>query len=180
MQYFNKYFGYTTFADDSSHHGEYIDNIIFIGIVRWDTNKKDFIIMTSYTADSAKFNEDCVKDAVKDIKSADYYTCDCGVLSWHIVLDELNLFYVFLCRKDYPQRCAHMCLNELQPIFRETVGKKSLTSKSHGLNGAFRNQLSRMWKKYNNTAAVDALAATSQKVDAVKLGKVLPLTSSSL
>lgn len=30
------------------------------------------------------------------------------------LIDEMGLIYVLICASAYPQRCAHMCLEELQ------------------------------------------------------------------
>jgi hypothetical protein len=79
---------------------------------------------------------------------------------------------VLICKKEYPQRCAYLCLKEeLQPVFRAKAGQKSFTSKEGGLNNTFKTQLRKICEKYSDTASIDSLASTMIKVDGVKLGE---------
>jgi hypothetical protein len=132
----------------------------------------EFVVMTSFSNTHSHNVDLCsIKKTFKNVAKDNYYTFDSGMFSWHITSDDLGLIYVLICKKGYPQRCAYMCLEELQPIFRAKAGQKSFTAKEGGLNHAFKTQLGKICGKYDDVASVDSLASTLRKVDGVKLGK---------
>lgn len=142
-----------------------------IGIARKQSND-ECVMMTSFSKpNSHSVDLRGVKKVLKNVASDNYYVCDSGPFSWHIMSDDMDFLYVLICKREYPQRCAHMCLHELQPVFRAKTGQKSLTSKEDGLNYVFKSQLNKFFDKYDDVAAVDSLALTMKKVDGAKLGE---------
>lgn len=142
------------------------------GIARKEPARDDeFVMMTSYSnTHSRSVDIRAVKNTFKNVSPDNYYTFD-SAASWHILSDDLNLIYVLICKREYPQRCAYQCLQELQPVFRTAAGKKAFSSKEGGLNSAFKTQLSKICDKYEDTSSVDSLASTTKKVEGVKLGE---------
>lgn len=110
----------------------------------------------------------------------------------------MNLIYIVIVRNDYPQRCAYLCLQELQrsvryqppllhamlfpypplrafacPLgyqqFSAKVGDKAAKANDRTLDKMCLSIFQVLCKKYNNLAEVDKLAAVAQKVENVKL-----------
>jgi hypothetical protein len=133
-------------------------------------------MMTSFSNTNSGSSVDvcAMKKAFENVTLDNYYHFNSGTFSWHIMTDDLNLIYVMICKKEYPQRCAYLCLQELQPVFRVKAGQKSFTRKEGGLNSVFRTHLSKICEKYDDIASVDSLASTVKKVDGIKLGNSLP------
>jgi hypothetical protein len=98
-----------------------------------------------------------------------HYTFSVGQLAWHLISDDLGLIYILICALNYPQRCAHMCLEELQRTFVNKVGDKATTAKERSLDKTCNAMLKQIAQKYDNVAEIDKLSAVQKKVDAVKL-----------
>ena len=124
-------------------------------------------MMTSFSNSHSSRSVDvcAVKEALKNISPAKYYTFD-RVASWH-----MNFIYVLICKKEYSQRCAYLCLQELQSVFRAKVGVKALSSEEGGLNDIFQSELKKVCEKYESTSSIDSLTSTMKKVDEVKLSE---------
>jgi len=74
-----------------------------------------------------------------------------------------------ICVSGYPQRCAHMCLEELQRTFVSKVGEKAMSAKERSLDKACMGFMQSICQKYDNVAEVDKIAAVARKVDTVKI-----------
>mmetsp|Transcript_18270 Transcript_18270/g.30466 ORF Transcript_18270/g.30466 Transcript_18270/m.30466 type:complete len:260 (-) Transcript_18270:300-1079(-) len=173
---FNSYFRYTPFADDSSHHGEKLatPHIKYICVGRKEScNVTDnFVIVASFSYNGYhKLNAADVKNVLKDVVTTtdSLYTFESGMLSWNVLMDDINLIYIMICTTEYPRRCADLCLHELQSVFRATAGRKSLTCKDEGLSGYCKSHMSKICEKYDEIEQVDALARTNNKVENLKL-----------
>lgn len=129
-------------------------------------------MMTSFSNSHSSRSVDvcAVKEALKNISPDKYYTFD-RVASWHIMSDDMNFIYVLICKKEYSQRCAYLCLQELQSVFRAKVGVKALSSEEGGLNDIFQSELKKVCEKYESTSSIDSLTSTMKKVDEVKLSE---------
>lgn len=124
---------------------------------------------TSRSNNSHSVDIGAVKKTFENLKADNYYTFECGAFSWNIMTDDLNLIYVLICDKEYPQRCALLFLQELLPVFRATVGQKSFTSKEGGATKTCKSLFVKMCEKYNDVSSIDVLARTQSKVDGIKL-----------
>eukprot|EP00286_Rhodomonas_abbreviata_P002507 CAMPEP_0181346076 /NCGR_PEP_ID=MMETSP1101-20121128/33121_1 /TAXON_ID=46948 /ORGANISM="Rhodomonas abbreviata, Strain Caron Lab Isolate" /LENGTH=222 /DNA_ID=CAMNT_0023458137 /DNA_START=38 /DNA_END=706 /DNA_ORIENTATION=- len=120
------------------------------------------IIVASYS-----YNTETELGAVKQVLEqpnmtmapGKHYSFNVGQLAWHLISDDMGLIYVMICQVAYPQRCAHMGLEELQRSFVAKVGDKAVTAKDRSLD----KQCSSMLLK------LDKLASLERKVDTVKL-----------
>lgn len=111
--------------------------------------------------------------------------------------DDQGIIYILICVAGYPQRCAHLCLEELQqtvcvdvrvsilfpagPIltrivlnlcllqFIAKVGEKALTAKERSLDKQCGGFMQSLCQKFDNVGEVDKIAALSKKVDTVKI-----------
>eukprot|EP01032_Pedospumella_encystans_P011880 gene11880-13780_t len=98
-----------------------------------------------------------------------HFNFNAGEVTWHLVADDKNLVYVLITSPNYPLRCAHACLEELQRTFTLKMGERVATAKERSLDGASKKFLQAMCAKYDNLPEVDKLAALSGKVNSVKL-----------
>jgi len=98
-----------------------------------------------------------------------HYSFTVAQYSWHLIADEQGIIYILISDIKYPQRTAHMCLEQLQRGFLEKVGDKATTAKDRSLDKTCNALLLKLCQKYDNLAEVDKLAAVSKKVDTVKL-----------
>jgi hypothetical protein len=89
--------------------------------------------------------------------------------AWHLIADDMGLIYVLICAINYPQRCAHSCLEELQRTFVAKAGEKATSAKERQLDRQCGDLLQKICRKYDDLAAVDKLSSVSQKVESVKL-----------
>mmetsp|Transcript_11716 Transcript_11716/g.20631 ORF Transcript_11716/g.20631 Transcript_11716/m.20631 type:complete len:230 (-) Transcript_11716:224-913(-) len=130
------------------------------------------IIVASYS-----YNTETELGAVKQVleqptinlSPGKHYSFNAGEVSWHLISDDQNLIYVLICNTKYPQRCAHMCLEELQRTFVSKVGDKASTAKDRSLDKQCSGLMQKICQKYDNLAEVDKLASVARKVDTVKL-----------
>jgi tetrahydromethanopterin S-methyltransferase subunit F len=81
----------------------------------------------------------------------------------------MGLIYILICQQNYPQRCSHACLEELQRQFTAKAGDKATTAKDRALDKTCGPILQKLCQKYDNLAEVDKLASVQKKVDTVKL-----------
>lgn len=98
-----------------------------------------------------------------------HYSFTVGQMAWHLISDESEIIYILICQLNYPQRCAHMCLEELQRTFIAKAGDKATTAKDRALDRSCSSLLQKICQKYDNLTEVDKLAAVAKKVDSVKL-----------
>lgn len=98
-----------------------------------------------------------------------HYSFNVGQLAWHMISDDMGLIYMLICQVSYPQRCAHMGLEELQRTFVAKVGDKAVTARDRSLDKQCSAMLLKICQKYDNLAEVDKLASVARKVDTVKL-----------
>lgn len=149
----------------SQYHG----NVFFLGVARMAGQA---IVVASYS-----YNTETELSGVKqmleqpnmNLAPGKHYSFAVGQMAWHLISDDMGLIYILICAVQYPQRCAHMCLEELQRNFVNKVGDKAITAKDRALNNSASSLLLRTCQKYDNLAEVDKLAAVSKKVDSVKL-----------
>ena len=177
---FNNYFRYTAFADDSSHHDDHVDGagnkhsqgIKYLGVARKEAGAAgDCVVIASFAkVVSHKVDKYAIKKAITNIQSDQHCSFAVGESVWSVLVDDINLVYILTCSKEYPQRCAVLCLQELQTIFRAKAGHKCFTSSHDGLSGSFHSQFSKLFEKYNDTKSVDSVIRASSKVDGIKLG----------
>lgn len=98
-------------------------NIFFTAVARIAGNG---IIVCSHS-----YNTETDLDAVKQVLEqpnmqmfpGKHYSFSVGQLAWHIIADEMGLIYILICQSNYPQRCAHMCLEELQRTVSKLTNK---------------------------------------------------------
>ncbi len=84
--------------------------------------------------------------------------------------DELSLIYILICDNDYPQRCAHSCLEDLKAQFCGKVdGHKATTAREGAYDRTCSKTFENICTKYDDLNNVDKLSALSKKVDSVKL-----------
>lgn len=74
-----------------------------------------------------------------------------------------------ICKSNYPQRCSHAALEELQRTFISKAGEKAATAKDRSLDKLCNSLLVKICEKYDNLSEVDKLASVTRKVDTVKL-----------
>jgi len=144
-------------------------NVFFLGVARMAGQG---IVIASYS-----YNTETDLGGVKQVleqpnmnmQPGKHYSFAVSQLAWHLIADENGLIYILICKNDYPQRCAHMCLEELQRTFVAKVGDKASTAKDRALDKTCAGLLQKICQKYDNVADVDKLAAVQKKVDTVKL-----------
>lgn len=175
---FNNYFRYSPFADDSSHHEANISSpphIRYICIARKEPSNgtDNFIKVACFSYHGYhKVTAGDLQNVLKDVTVMtvdSLYSFEKGMLSWNILMDDINLVYILICTKEYPRRCADLCLHELQSVFRATAGRKCLTCKDDGLSGYCNSHINKICEKYDDIERVDALARTNSKVENLKL-----------
>lgn len=98
-----------------------------------------------------------------------HYSFSVANLAWHIIADDSALIYIMITKSNYPQRCAHAGLEELQKSFISKAGEKATTAKDKALDKSCGPVLSKICEKFDNVSEVDKLASVSRKVDSVKL-----------
>jgi len=149
---------------DSEH------NIYFVGVARVEGRG---IVVASYN-NEADIDLAGVKQVLEqpnmNMQAGKHYSFAVGAnQAWHLISDDMNLIYILICQHNYPQRCAHGCLEELQRSFTSKAGDKATTAKDRALDKMCLNLFQVLCKKYNNLAEVDKLAAVAKKVETVKL-----------
>lgn len=145
-------------------------NLYFMGVARVDGRG---IVVASYN-NEADIDLAGVKQVLEqpnmNMQADKHYSFAVGAnQAWHLISDDMSLIYILICQHNYPQRCAHACLQELQRSFRSKAGDKATTAKDRQLDKACLNLFQVLCKKYNNLAEVDKLAAVAKKVETVKL-----------
>lgn len=144
-------------------------NVFFLGVARLSGQA---LVIASYS-----YNTETDLNAVKQVleqpnvsmNAGKHYSFTVGQLAWHLISDDMELIYILICNINYPQRCAHMCLEELQRSFISKAGDKAATAKDRALDRSCSSLLLKICQKYDNLAEVDKLAAVAKKVDSVKL-----------
>lgn len=145
--------------------------VYYLGVARLSGGK-------GFAVGNFSFNSETSIDGVKQVLEqpnfnlvqGKHYSFAVGQMAWHLIQDELSLIYILICTQDYPQRCAHMCLEELKTNFCSKVdGHKATTAKDRAFDMSCASLFDKICRKYNNLQEVDKLAALSKKVDAVKL-----------
>mmetsp|Transcript_35693 Transcript_35693/g.33835 ORF Transcript_35693/g.33835 Transcript_35693/m.33835 type:complete len:233 (+) Transcript_35693:95-793(+) len=126
---------------------------------------------------SHSYNTETELDAVRQVLEqpnmqmapGKHYAFSVGQLGWHIIVDEMGLIYILICQVQYPQRCAHTCLEELQRSFSAKAGEKAVTAKDNALDRTCGSLLQKICQKYDNLSEIDKLASVTRKVETVKL-----------
>lgn len=145
-------------------------NVFFVGIARVD---RQGVVVGSYsynTETDLTGVRQVLEQPDMNIMVGKHYSFTVAQLAWHIIQDDNRLIYILICQQAYPQRCAHMCLEELQ---RQFVGKvepsKAVVAKERAYDRTCASLFNKICVKYDNLAEVDKLAAVMKKVDTVKL-----------
>lgn len=115
------------------------NNVFFLGAARMAGQG---IIVASYSYNT-ETELGAVKQVLEqpnmNLSPGKHYSFNVGQLAWHLISGWLNLFecktfrisfcfifyflmetddqaliYILICQSSYPQRCAHMCLEEVQ------------------------------------------------------------------
>jgi len=145
------------------------NNVLFVCAARM-AGQALIIASYSYNTDT---DISAVKQALEqpnmNLSPGKHYSFNVGQLAWHLISDDQGLIYVVVCAGNYPQRCAHMCLEELQRTFVSKVGDKASTAKERSLDKQSSSFMQKICQKYDNVAEVDKLAAVARKVDTVKI-----------
>jgi len=144
-------------------------NVFFLGCARLAGQA---LVVASYS-----YNTETDLNAVKQVldqpnmqmSTGKHYSFTVGDMAWHLISDESDIIYILICQLNYPQRCAHMCLEELQRTFIAKAGDKATTAKDRALDRSCSSLLQKICQKYDNLTEVDKLAAVAKKVDSVKL-----------
>jgi hypothetical protein len=145
------------------------NNVYYVGVARMGDQP---LIPASFS-----YNTETDPGAVKQVlqqpslnmQPYKHYTFSVAQLAWHLIADDLGLIYILICQLSYPQRCAHMCLEELQRTFVAKFGDKATSAKDRSLDKPSSAMFLKICQKYDNIEEVDKLAALSKKVDAVKV-----------
>ena len=145
-------------------------NLYFLGVARVEGRG---IVVASYS-NEADIDLAGVKSVLDqpnmNMQAGKHYSFAVGAnQAWHLISDDMSLIYILICQHNYPQRCAHSCLEELQRSFTSKAGDKATTAKDRQLDKTCLNLFQVLCKKYNNLAEVDKLAAVAKKVETVKL-----------
>jgi hypothetical protein len=104
-----------------------------------------------------------------NLAAGKHYSFSVSTWAWHLICDDMGLIYILICQQNYPQRCAHACLEELNRNFAAKAGDKATTAKDRALDKTCAPILQKLCQKYDNLAEVDKLASVQKKVDTVKL-----------
>jgi hypothetical protein len=112
-------------------------NVYFLGVARIAGNSI-VVASFSYNTDTDIGGVKQVLDQPNmNMQPGKHYTFSSGQFAWHLIagknnniisyyfysdiffknvfgIDDLNLIYILICAPNYPQRCAHACLEELQ------------------------------------------------------------------
>jgi hypothetical protein len=147
----------------------YIHTYIYTGVARLAGQG---ILVASHS-----HNTETDRDAVRQVleqpnmqmNPGKHYAFSVGQLGWHLIADDMGLIYILICHVQYPQRCAHICLEELQRTFSAKAGDKALTAKDNTLDRSCGSLLQKICEKYDNLTEVDKLASVTKKVETVKL-----------
>ena len=89
-------------------------NVFFLGVARMAGQG---LVIASYS-----YNTETDLGGVKQVleqpnmnmSPGKHYSFSVGQVAWHLIADDMGLIYIVICQLSYPQRCAHMCLEELQ------------------------------------------------------------------
>lgn len=162
-------------------------NIHFIGLARLVSGKGVILASHSY---NTKIDLNGVKQVIEQpnicMQQSKFYSFSVGSQSWHLVadtistsndekpesrliLDQSELIYIVISKLNYPQRCAHMCLDECQKQFTSKVNDKSKLSTEKSCEKVCGNMLLKLCQKYDNVAEVDKIASVNMKVESVKV-----------
>lgn len=147
----------------------------------------DRVIVGSYCHHS-RIDMGVVKSVLENISSTGHFNLPTEDHNWNFLADSNGAIFMVICKMDYPQRCAALCLDECQSTVSTTatptyMQTKNMTlqfdskfpptsiasAKENSLSKSFKDQFRKLCIKYNNPADVDALAATKRKVESVKL-----------
>jgi len=148
----------------------YFGNVYFLAVARIEKGRG--IVMASHSYNS-EIDINGVKKVIEQpnisITPSKHYGFSVGQSAWHLIADESEIHYILISKLSYPQRCAYMCLQELQRTFGAKVGEEARTANDHGLDSTCKSLLQLICQKYDNVADVDSLASVTQKIDSVKL-----------
>jgi hypothetical protein len=111
-------------------NAKYFGNVQFVAVAR--------IASTGIVIASHSYNTKTDLNGVRQVLEqpnmnmapGKHYTFNVNELAWHLIagllkclsycyenillLDDIGLIYILICKSTYPQRCAHTCLEELQ------------------------------------------------------------------
>jgi len=149
---------------------QYFGNVHFVGVARISGQG---IVVASHS-----YNTETDLNGVRqvleqpnmNIAPGKHYSFDVSQVMWHLISDDAGLIYILICKKNYPQRCAHTCLEELQRTFIAKAGAdKAKVAKDRALEKTCGPLLHKICQKYDNLNEIDKLASVTLKVDSVKL-----------
>ncbi|CAE7353809.1 VAMP726 [Symbiodinium microadriaticum] len=161
------YFGYSKFGTESEHgHGEQ-PGIQYIAVAK--TVGRDRVVVGSYCHHS-QIDVKVVKSVLENISSTGHFNLPTADNNWNFLADTDGDIFLVICKTDYPQRCAILCLEECKTTFTSKFPPTTIASaKENALSKSFKDQFRKLCIKYNNPGDVDAIASAKRKVESVKL-----------
>lgn len=178
-----KYFGYTKFGTESEHGfvGE-SSGIQFLGvnyhyfiknyhlfIIQVAKSVEEGAVLVASYCHHSKIDKTAIKTVLTNVGTSGHFNFPTEEYIWNFLSDN-GLIYILICRTNYPQRCAALCLDECKSTFESKYAlTQTISAKENSLSKGFKDQFRKLCVKYNNPADVDAIASAKRKVDSVKL-----------
>lgn len=146
-------------------------NIFFVGVARRDNGSGVVVGSFSYNTETdLAVVKQVLEQPNMNLQQGKHYSFAVAQMAWHLIQDDLSLIYILICQQNYPQRCAHGCLEELKVQFGQKVDPhKATTARDRAFDRTCATVFDKICRKYDNLAEVDKLAALAKKVDSVKL-----------
>jgi len=95
-----------------------LGNIHFLGVARKDADRA--VLMTSYN-EASEIDDEAIVRMVEQpelqLAPSTHYSFEIAGLSWCVYGDDRGRVYILIAQVDYPSRCSHSCLEELERTF---------------------------------------------------------------
>lgn len=146
-------------------------NIFFVGVARMEDDRGVIIGNFSYNTETDLSGVKKVLEQPNlQMVQGKHYNFTVGEVSWHLIQDEFALIYILICSQYYPQRVAHVCLEDLERQFVTKVGGNAAQeAKTKAFTRTCGPIFQSICQKYDNLAEVDKLSAVTRKIDTVKV-----------
>ena len=95
-----------------------LGNILFLGVARREQDRA--VLMTSYN-EASEIDDDAIIRLVEqpelELSPSTHFSFEIAGLRWSVFGDNRSRVYILISQVDYPSRCCHACLEELERTF---------------------------------------------------------------
>eukprot|EP00608_Synchroma_pusillum_P011973 CAMPEP_0198420228 /NCGR_PEP_ID=MMETSP1452-20131203/766_1 /TAXON_ID=1181717 /ORGANISM="Synchroma pusillum, Strain CCMP3072" /LENGTH=233 /DNA_ID=CAMNT_0044140379 /DNA_START=8 /DNA_END=709 /DNA_ORIENTATION=- len=149
---------------------EYFGNVYFTCVARREGSRAIVVASHSYNTETdLNAVRQVLEQPTLEMNPRSHYAFTTSGMAWHLMADMRGLIYVLITRDQYPQRCAHACLEELERTFVAKAGDRATTAQNRSLDKTTGVLLQKICQKYDDLASVDRLASVTAKVESVKV-----------